>query len=587
MSMSFSGDLGQMSIVDIVQLMHASRKTGTLSIRGRRGECQLVFQDGFIVSANHCDDSIRIGQILVESGSITAEALSQTLEEQAELGPGGHKPILAMLIETNRIDRAKAYRGLETLIHLTIAEILTWRRGTFDLDMGTLDLSDEYRYFPETLHQEVHFHTEGALMDALRIYDEKKRDGSLWDEELSDEKTTPPPLATAAPDSAISADLLGLDNLENLERRIPDVYLGLDDHAADHPLRRKAAPEAPGMSAGDLAEIERFLNDLPARSGSAEEAALAVVFLSADPFMTHCLTTVCNREGFLVFASNEEEDLDLILDQFMLKQRLPVVVLDGPDPGNPAFAPDKVAGLRLRLGQNYPYLCLMQLSPPRSAPGPLLSARETPVPVLTRPHRGDGSSAADLVGFLTAFPNHVRHLVRHQASWVAMRLRRNLSELGEARDIPGMALVLLRAIAQTFPRALTLVVRNGELVPEKGVGMVQGHDHDPALVNGPRLPIAPGSTCDDVVQAGNCFLGASDDPALRDLLWPKIGAPRSPVVLLMPLQAQGKTVSVTYADFGSRDPVDLLLEPFEILSRQAEVMLENVLHRRRQDPSPA
>ncbi len=585
MSMSFSGDLGKMSIIDIVQLMHASRKTGTLKIRGRRGECQLVFQEGFIVGASHCDDSVRIGRILVESGAMTAEALAQALAEQAELGQTEHRPILAMLIETGRIDQGKAYRGLETLIHLTIAEILTWRRGTFDLDTETMAISDEFRYFPEILHQEVHFHTEGVLMDALRIYDERKRDGSMWDEEPTDEKP-PPSTPTAAGSAAISADDLGLGDLEHLERKIPDVYLGLEDRPDEAPMRWKAIPVAPGMPAGDRAEVDRFLNDLPPGSGVPEEAALAIILLSTDPFMSHCLTTVCNREGFLVMASSDDEDLDLILDQFILKQRLPVVVLDVPDQGSPGFTPENVADLRLRLRRDYPYLCLMQLVGGLDGGMPLLSPFEEAVTVLPRPSTADGSTAADVTGFLSAFPGRVRTLVRRQSAWTTLRLRQSLIDLAEARDVPGMAMVLLRTVSQTFPRTLTLVLRNNELVTEKGIGIVKGHEKDAGPVPGIRLPVADGSVCDEVIRTGNCHLGPSDDTAIKDLLWARIAAPRSPFILLMPLRMKGRTVSLTYADFGSREAADLLVEPFEILSRQAGVTLDNVLLRQRHTPSP-
>ena len=46
--MSFTGDLEHLSIVDVIQLLHATRKSGTLVVQGRKGESQLVFKDGYI-----------------------------------------------------------------------------------------------------------------------------------------------------------------------------------------------------------------------------------------------------------------------------------------------------------------------------------------------------------------------------------------------------------------------------------------------------------------------------------------------------------------------------------------------------------
>ena len=41
--MSFTGDLEHLPIVDVIQLLHATRKSGILRIGCRKGESQLVF----------------------------------------------------------------------------------------------------------------------------------------------------------------------------------------------------------------------------------------------------------------------------------------------------------------------------------------------------------------------------------------------------------------------------------------------------------------------------------------------------------------------------------------------------------------
>ena len=176
--MSFTGDLEHLPIVDVIQLIYSTRKSGTLSIHSQKGDSQLVFSDGYFVSANHLNNSVRIGQILVENNFLTQEHLDQALLEQKSAGTG-RKPLIATLIEGGFINREDAYKGLERLIEMTIVEVLTWTSGTFSLDVNRTDMSDEYRYFPETLQQEILMNAQGILMDALRIYDEKMRDGTL------------------------------------------------------------------------------------------------------------------------------------------------------------------------------------------------------------------------------------------------------------------------------------------------------------------------------------------------------------------------------------------------------------------------
>src|SRR6185369_7636138 len=137
--MSFSGDLEHLPIVDVIQLLHSTRKTGTLCLKGHKGESQLVFNDGYFVSANHVNNSVRIGKILVDMKAITQDELDQALLEQHNAGPS-RKPLIATLIEGEKIDKDSAYKGLESLIELTIVEILTWTSGTFSLDVNKIDV---------------------------------------------------------------------------------------------------------------------------------------------------------------------------------------------------------------------------------------------------------------------------------------------------------------------------------------------------------------------------------------------------------------------------------------------------------------
>ncbi|NTW99788.1 MAG: DUF4388 domain-containing protein, partial [Geobacteraceae bacterium] len=167
--MSFVGDLEHLPIVDVIQLLHATRKSGTLCLKSSKGESQLVFKDGCIVSANHSNNSVRIGQILVQMQKISKETLDATLAEQKSTG-SGRPPLIASLIESGKIKKEDAFKGLQTLIEMTIVEVLTWTEGTFELDVESTVVSDEYRYIPEKMKLDLNLNTQNVLMDALRIY---------------------------------------------------------------------------------------------------------------------------------------------------------------------------------------------------------------------------------------------------------------------------------------------------------------------------------------------------------------------------------------------------------------------------------
>jgi hypothetical protein len=212
----FTGDLEHLPIVDVLQLLHSTRKSGILRVKSRQRESELVFKDGYIVSASHLNNSVRIGTILIKRNIITPEILGQTLLEQKSAG-AERKPLIIELLDKGLVKEEDAYQGLEHLIELTIIEILTWKRGTFTLDVLPDAITDECRHYPGKIDREINIDVQGVLMGALRIFDEKMRDGELTEGEIPEDDGT---VTGTVPDEAglaVLADDLGLE-LERVDR---------------------------------------------------------------------------------------------------------------------------------------------------------------------------------------------------------------------------------------------------------------------------------------------------------------------------------------------------------------------------------
>src|SRR5450759_898131 len=114
--MAFTGDLEQLHIVDIIQLLHTTRKSGTFSIKGNKGESRIIFGNGYIVSATHLN-KIRIGAVLVQMKVITQKDLEQALAVQKKAGKN-RKPLVATLIELGKLGNDEAFKGLRKLIEM-------------------------------------------------------------------------------------------------------------------------------------------------------------------------------------------------------------------------------------------------------------------------------------------------------------------------------------------------------------------------------------------------------------------------------------------------------------------------------------
>ncbi|AJE02255.1 DUF4388 domain-containing protein [Geobacter pickeringii] len=589
--MSFTGELEHLSIVDVIQLLHATRKSGTLTVKSRKGESQLVFNDGYIISANHFDNSIRVGKILVEAKVIPPETLEQALRDQQEAGEN-RRPLVATLIEQGHVRKEDAYRGLETLIELTIVEILTWKRGSFTLDVDTFTVSDEYRYFPEKLNQEITLHTENVLMDALRIYDEKKRDGLLVDEELTDELLSP--TEDGGEGILLSAEDLGLGNLDALERSIPGVFAGLDDRGPAAAHRRKIEELARALSPKEQEELLAFLDGYAARSRPAEKpalpgATLTVILFSADEFISYCLTTVCRHEGIFVFATNEEQDLDPIIQQFLAKGSVPLLVFDVPAPSDRRFSPAMLGRLRRQKRARFPHVGIIQLAPPADYPFMLQSLEDGIRAVIPRPTGEERRDAfvGDAIQFLHAFPAYLRGYGQELGGLPTARLKTGLAALRQLREPQEVAFSLLHSTAGLLARALTLIVRDGELIAERGIGIRGGDAEEASPPLRFRIPLTRPSLFTDVIEKGSAFFGETADEELKEQLFRAIGAPLHPTVLLLPLRCFGRTISLTYGDFGAGEPSPVPADLLEILAGQGGLVVENVLYRRKRTPPPA
>src|ERR1039457_3918965 len=131
--MAITGDIRVFPISDMIQFLNDSHRSGTLRVGCSKGECNLVFWNGEIVSANYLNSLVRIGQVLVRFGAITYSELSWALAIQ-EQDFRNRKPLVLTLLENHMVEKEAAYHGLKMLIEMTLVEILAWNKGHFTFE---------------------------------------------------------------------------------------------------------------------------------------------------------------------------------------------------------------------------------------------------------------------------------------------------------------------------------------------------------------------------------------------------------------------------------------------------------------------
>jgi len=592
--MSFTGDLEHLPVVDIIQLLHSSKKSGTLVLMGPNGESKLVFCDGYIVGANHRNTAVRLGQVLLGMKAITQDDLDAALATQSNSGTE-RQPLIATLIESGKIDKNLAYKGLENLIVMTIIDILTWDGGTFTVDVEDITVSDEYRYFPETLQQDFYASTQNILMDALRIYDEKMRDGELTGhifaaeplEEGQPEELHPAATETveAAPAGSpgISAELLGLDELEHLKKKIPDVFRGL---RADTTVqtRKTVGEELPDLPADDqekiIARLQQLADSPSPRKGSSSQA---VLFFSKDELFKYAITMLCKHCGYFAFTTDDPSSLDMIIEQTITRESTPIFLIDAPVRDDDRFGAPTLRELRQEKLSKYPGLTIIQMVSTQDTTFAFESLRNGVSAIFPKPVREIRSDFAEQ----TFACLDTLHIWLEKTASGPDRIRFQqfiaaLNELDTLTEPAEVAFALLRYVASIFERAQTFVVTRTDLIAERGIGIKNDKEagFSPPLKF--KIPLQEAPLFRNVVDSGHLHWGSVNEPVLTRYLSPEIPPPAQNRILLLPIKAGERTIALIYGDFGNksygRGHVDLIAT----LTRHASAILENSLYRKGQ-----
>jgi hypothetical protein len=574
--MSFEGDLDHLPIVDVIQLLHATGKSGTLTLRSTKGESQLVFHGGYIVSANHVNNSVRIGQILLDMGAISKEELERALHEQQM---AGHlrKPIIQTMIEAGRIRTEDAYQGLEVLIEMTIVEVLTWDKGTFSLDVNRIHVSDEYRYFPEHLKEEIQVDTRNVLMDALRIYDERKRDGTLSSEAMFGKPAEPAP----AGDAEISVEDLGLDELDQIERKIHRPFAGLETAEPETPLSRLQR-ELAGLSPQERQRLVDYLEE--ARKGAAATDGIAVILLTSDKLVREWVGAVSGPR--FLCATDDPASIDAIVDQTVGKGRKPVLVIDAGEPSGRHGENESLQLLQQKRHQ-YPELPLFLLTSPGdfSLTNQALQAGiRWVIPRSSRELRPD-TLATDTIDCSKSFQESLHALQDAQPGQAPAQVpvqadlsatKQQFLSLSEQREPSDITFALLQGVAAAMQRGVTLVLVRSELIAERTVGVSAPGETSSLKL---RIPVSSESILSTVL-TGETYWGEPNGE-LKESLFTVMAPPATAKVLLLPVKSFGRVIAIIYGDFGSRHEAVLHPEQLELLALHAGLAIDNALYRKR------
>lgn len=596
--MAFTGDLELLHIVDIIQLLHTTRKSGIFSVRGSRGESRIIFSNGHIVGASHLNNRVHIGTVLVKMNAITQKDLEQALKAQKNAGKN-RKPLIATLIEQGKLSHEEALKGLRKLIEITIVELIGWTKGTFTLDNEDIAVTPECSYPVGKMEQEISLDAQMVLMDALRVFDEREHDRQAgenvpsYEEFFADVIPSDEAMGKGGRSSILSADDLGLADLDHLERKIPQVLPLNEIFDPGEIHRQKIRETLAGFSAEEQEAFVSFLEKSRVSAGPFDGSARqegqtqAIILFGEDEFIKHSVMTICKNEGILVFTTDGEEELDHIVSQCLRINTLPVVVFDNPETAEGILSKEKIVELRRQVKEKYPRVSIIQMAPTTDYTFAVQSYHDGIRAVFPKPSKEARKATfiKDAMNFLETFKSYIKGFFREQTGLGATdyqlnKIKDRILALRDIHEPPEVSFALLQSVAEIFERSVTFIVRPTELIGERALGVYAEGSRGKASAAGLKIPLTRPSVFSDVIEKGQLFYGESDDEVLKKHLFAGIGAPLRHTIILLPMKSHGKTITLTYGDFGRKEVSPVQYDALAILANQAGLVVENALYRK-------
>ncbi len=571
--MSLTGNLEDLPLLDILQIVSFSKKTGFLTIRATEGEGAIVFRDGLVVS------------------SFTWESLPVDVRI-ATLPPERRATIIKQRIAI----------ALEHLIRLREGEFNFSLTEDIPKQVGERDIS------LEALLQGIN--PQEMLLDLARGLDEDRRDSSA-----ALEASFAAPAAESFEDSPDDTLDEGVDDVvasfvrQAAATRSAEPEYEASDTLAFEPVAaapRPTEPEAPPAPASPPA----------AATGSAPSAAApprTILLVDDEDDVRGIISGLFSMVGYDVVEA-EDPDSAMKAASRLSKAGTPFLLLT--DLGMPASG-----GASFHGGfEVVKRLWKMNLRPPvlmmTDSLSPSLQARARQMgissfvfkPGLSKLDRKQFE--ADLRAFATRLvqdvlpsmtagrridapkkPKPASGQTRSRPAAPAPSaedlsrelslLQERLAELRRQGEPTQISLMVMRVAREFFERGVLLLAKNEELRGLGGFGLAPKEQKIGLLIRDVVIPLKEPSVFRDVVDGQQTFVGELPDSKWTRALLAKIGKFKSEIVVLVPLLTNRATIAVLYGDNPESGRVPGRLETLELFINQAGIALENAFLQRK------
>ncbi|WP_243374462.1 response regulator [Geotalea sp. SG265] len=563
--MSLVGNLEDLGLGEILQIVSLSRKSGVLALHSRGREARIIFRNGQVIRANSSSNQQNLGEVLIQKGVIDLSALKQALNIQKEAG--GSELLGTILVRHFNVSTETIEDVVREQIESVIYSLFAWAEGNFDFELqDTAEAVDKTKMDPLQFMLEQGLNPQFLAMEGSRIIDEKRHRGESLDENVS---TDVPPHPADTVDMAF--DLL----------HVPGG-------------KEEPAPESE-----------------PSSVLSAQQKKRLVLLVDDDEETRTAVCSLLESDGYEAVALERSEDALIKLDSFCREGRDPAVVVDLIMPRMDGSG--ILGGLELLelIGNNFPSIPVLVLTDYHNSDAER-KVRGMGFPVMLKPKKTEIVDAATLHSFGDVFlcelarvescggqaiptdkinigdelrlemgdDTPVREQPVAQSTGITL-LRGMLDELNNPTLGGGIILLVLRFASEFMNRAVILIVKKDEIAGLGQFGISDSEGNADAKIRNMRIPRDEHSLFSEVIDGQLPVKAQPDSGKWTRYFVEQLGGGVPAEFFLGPIVSEGKVVAVLYGDnIPEAKPVGDT-DSLEIFLSQAGLAMEKALLQRR------
>ena len=169
--MSFAGQIEDFPVIDLMQYMHAARRSGVLHFKNGKEIGRVCFHEGHIIRAS-APKTTNIGDMLLLHGNLSEKNLKTAVHIQKTTKT--NKPLGTILEEMGIITHKTLRDALIRQIGQALYEMISWEEGTFRFELEHYSFLDDISFSPDDVISPEEIDTQYLILEAVMTFDETR-----------------------------------------------------------------------------------------------------------------------------------------------------------------------------------------------------------------------------------------------------------------------------------------------------------------------------------------------------------------------------------------------------------------------------